>query len=1436
MIHERKGGGILIRVQSEDTIRGMVLKPQDVSGEGAQQKAPHLRPVTGIRDLAAYSTFGRVLKTVRENAQQTQEEVVESLALYFREQGIPTINGEIYGNLERGKRFPTFAELLPLYQGLVKGCGIQFSTVERELYVLRAREKLAKKKRRIERIHDGQWQQLAEDIALFDDNYSALLLVKQEAESHDVTPTVTPQKQDEYTQPITKKIDTSHILGRDEWVEHMLAFLHTQPAKKMVVVQALTGTGKTTAFKLLERRLGEMSECWALPLYVFKPSIDKTPEDHLDSFLADVTTALKMQAPQTETAKTLPLDERIDDFLNTLMMTRAKGKHPIVLLDDLQVILDDTGELPPCWHQFITNFIEYEPTAILYAATREWPMWLGERTYIEESMLETLPADVCVKLWQNLGFTDVPEDLLRQASNRCDGNAGMIELRAQSLRRPRLVYGWRKSGNVSARDVGKSENQKLIEQLLEEESVFEARVDVKTHEILEQVVGTRLSHRATLLLDVLSVSAVALPFAFLDDVCSEAELAFDELLRCSLVDRDSMIGAGRASLLSFVREACLHKLVKERRVENVEQQIAGIYEAWLRSQDFSTDQEKSAVVSELTVLYIKHQRFLEAAQLFINYGWLCTLFGQIPRLLRVYEERIQGNDWKTNPESEVGVLLLRYQLAQRAGQKIDAQQHNRSYQKIHDYVVAQLVRLHPSTEVHLAHQLMLIPMRAQQFTQAYKVLEDTFERITQSGNIPAEAHASFLYSKARLLARWGEFEEEENGHEEEASRLRNECVDVLAGSVTLWRACQDNALLLQRRYIDFRLARSLNDYAYRERMRGHLGEAESAMRECLLLKKEGAALPKSLATSLSEYSQILAGLGKIREAHSYKDQARQIMDTLKRDDQAGLDADRGMILIECGEIYLLQARIDEAEPLFKEGRDLTRGNPSRQKFYKIANKRLDWIDQLRQSQLRYQLDAHWFEHYTELVAYDDIDWLIHSGPFTAEEQREWDKLFDRREEAAIKARMSELLVQSRQREFALCIEEEREPRLYYPKIPIGEVEARMHGLEALRIEIETEETNAVVRRLYLDSIEEQLSLLRLCASIYARDLEHIQKYNQALYGGPPGVAEMRIALRSLFSMLERARKHPQAASLAEPVLLQLKQWHLYADDFLDENSSEQDDVEQGQDGSSKQAMHEKEEFSPVAVQRFFQDVFHSDFHVTWDVVVEPARENTYVDVNVRILSLPQRTFSIEKIRQLLAEEIEVHAFRSMAGRRSPLALLGSGTAKYGSTEEGLANRYLQQVNLHVYGKPKNNFWFGTLAIGLMAGVISPPLTFRTLCSFLEKVFLVKNMLSGDYESLAAAEAAATREAWKRTSRTVRGITDLTVPGFCSLKDRIYLQGTLDVMRYLNTGDIQQLYVGKIGIGHLEAMKDLHIVSPSLPHLQLALDRDLHERLAAFEGK
>ncbi len=173
-------------------------------------------------------------------------------------------------------------------------------------------------------------------------------------------------------------------------------------------------------------------------------------------------------------------------------------------------------------------------------------------------------------------------------------------------------------------------------------------------------------------------------------------------------------------------------------------------------------------------------------------------------------------------------------------------------------------------------------------------------------------------------------------------------------------------------------------------------------------------------------------------------------------------------------------------------------------------------------------------------------------------------------------------------------------------------------------------------------------------------------------------------------------------------------------------------------------------------------------------------------------------------------------------------LLGTGTAGYKGTEEALA--------VHAEGRGLyNRTWLGTLATGLMAGVINPPLSFSDLVDFLQRAFLTRNLYYQTYETDLAAEQAAKEEALRRALRTVRGVPDLTQAGVCSLLDRVYLQGYLDLLEFLQEGkDIQKLLVGKIGIDDLPDMEQIRLLTPAIPHQHLARKLDIYAQIKKIE--
>ena len=127
-----------------------------------------------------------------------------------------------------------------------------------------------------------------------------------------------------------------------------------------------------------------------------------------------------------------------------------------------------------------------------------------------------------------------------------------------------------------------------------------------------------------------------------------------------------------------------------------------------------------------------------------------------------------------------------------------------------------------------------------------------------------------------------------------------------------------------------------------------------------------------------------------------------------------------------------------------------------------------------------QLDWRWINRYRDLDAYDAFWWLAQAGPFNAEEQRQWDQLYRPTTiDEATKEQLGGLIAQSRQRELAAAIAEQREPNLHYPALDIKEVRARITGLLQLDGEISRQEPNAIVRRLYHGAIEDEVCFLRL---------------------------------------------------------------------------------------------------------------------------------------------------------------------------------------------------------------------------------------------------------------------------------------------------------------------------------------------------------------------
>ena len=153
--------------------------------------------------------------------------------------------------------------------------------------------------------------------------------------------------------------------------------------------------------------------------------------------------------------------------------------------------------------------------------------------------------------------------------------------------------------------------------------------------------------------------------------------------------------------------------------------------------------------------------------------------------------------------------------------------------------------------------------------------------------------------------------------------------------------------------------------------------------------------------------------------------------------------------------------------------------------------------------------------------------------------------------------------------------------------------------------------------------------------------------------------------------------------------------------------------------------------------------------------------------------------STARIKGLLQHEIGTHLITYFNGRAQPLKLLYSGLPGYEQLQEGLA--------------VLTEYLVGELNFGRLRTLAARVIAVRRLTlghSFAE----VFNELRDDYKF-------AERTAFNTLMRVFRG-GGLT-------KDAVYLRGLVEVLKYLREGgDIETLFVGKMGSEHVSIIREL----------------------------
>jgi tetratricopeptide (TPR) repeat protein len=1358
--------------------------------------------------------FGAFIERIRRRSRIQIQEVVAQFPEYLNAWDRFT-----YSHLvgER-KRTPLFEELLPLYKALVVS-GVHFSAAERNHFLALARLKIESKTQRrgVPYPTEQQWRSLQADFAAFD------RLPLHPASDQNIARSRAPH-------PIAPlEEDRRHLVGRDGWIEEMHSYLDAPLAKKLVVVQAAMGAGKSSGLHLIRRSLEEGGAYQIIFSVCASPS-NMTHEEHLDQLLAAILVHLGIQAPEADMPPP-SLPQRINHCLYQLSQT---SRRAVIFIDNGEVILSDNGQLSPCWQQFLADFLRYQHEASLVLATRAWPLWKGrDRIYLAETNLPPLTPEAGAAIWKHLGFDGVPEALLQQASIRCGGNPWFIELRASTLQRAsqppiEQEHVQRGASSSSSWDEHNAVRTRLLERLLEEPHLFSSEADFEAQGMLQEVLNTHLSPQAYALLAVLALSPVPLAFSPLKEFYPQVEESFAEIQRASLVDLDAKLYAGRAQLLPLVTEAMLHRLQAEGRIEAIEEHVIDAYKRWLKL-GIQNDQEKSAVVAELIAFSLKQRQLLGAAERLRRYHWLLVRFGYAPRLARLAQAVMGTGPWRSTCEQECGGLLLHYHLAPFLGQKISLQERARAYQRIYTALLDQQVHLQVPTELHLVHYLMLAHMSELRFEEAERLLNQTFGRLQDLERAHPTQFASLLGRKALLLGTWSEYAQEQR-QQEQACALREQAIAVFRQCVALCCQSEEQASPAKRSTLKYRRARHLNDLGYYVRKHGRFQEALEVIEESLALKMGGYVEPGSLATSYSEKAQCLAALGRFQEAFHFDQLA---VDDIRQaaEGNSALADDMWIYLVERGSLYLRVGRIDEAGTLF--GQASSHIGDDRRSHRAQAQEGLAEIERWREISPGGQLDWRWAARYREAVRYDPFQWLSHAGPFTGKEQEEWTRLQGGQETEEQRTRLETILTQSRNREVQAALEQGREPRFQYPCIPSPNVKRRIGELRHLAADIAQHEPNALVRRLYLEVIDEHVAYLQMIQATHDGDVQAFWQQNRSIHA-EPSPEEMQRALSEVGRLMAEGMHHPETAEVSE----RLSQFLRGIGAPLDVPPTPHGP--HSSTGNKTLPSSRPRMLAPHTVRRFFDAVMCQYGFDGWQTVIDVTANDPRIEQLTQCLILPDKQLSVERVRTLLSHEIESHVFRAAAGEKSRLNLLATGTRGFMATEEGLA-LYNDRETARLQGKASDEIstasLFGTLATGLASGVASSPLTFSRLCAFLELFLYLYRRLNHLDKDEQRTRVKARDLARIRCLRTFRGVPDLTVAGVAYVKDALYMRGERMVSQQIQEDNtvLERLMVGVVGVEQLPDMEELGIVKPPYPPKWLAHDPDLGSYILSFEA-
>ena len=189
----------------------------------------------------------------------------------------------------------------------------------------------------------------------------------------------------------------------------------------------------------------------------------------------------------------------------------------------------------------------------------------------------------------------------------------------------------------------------------------------------------------------------------------------------------------------------------------------------------------------------------------------------------------------------------------------------------------------------------------------------------------------------------------------------------------------------------------------------------------------------------------------------------------------------------------------------------------------------------------------------------------------------------------------------------------------------------------------------------------------------------------------------------------------------------------------------------------------------------------------WKIkILDEATAGMQITSNNTILIYKKAKISTNRLKALIAHEIETHIFRMENGRLQQYKLFQQGTAGYLATEEGLSIYNQNKLNLSLGEK------FFTPALNTIAIYLGKKMPFVELYHHLLKIYAIDK-----------------DRAWRICLRVKRGLGDTSEPAVFT-KDVVYFTGHRLIEQLIKDkgiNELKKLYVGKISIADLKYITD-----------------------------